>query len=98
MYCDINISFKGKHLSLIPATNIAWPKKKKVTVHLQSELNPCFREFPGSPVVRTQHFHCWSLGSIPGWGTKIPQAIVQLQKNQTNQPNKQIHVSKRQFL
>ena len=32
-----------------------------------------FREFPGGPVVRTWCFHCQGLGSIPGWGTKIPQ-------------------------
>ena len=25
-------------------------------------------------MVRTLHFHCGGLGSIPGWGTKIPQA------------------------
>ena len=31
-------------------------------------------EFPGSPVVKTQHFHCRGPGSIPGLGTKIPQA------------------------
>ena len=31
-------------------------------------------EFPDSPVVRTWHFHCHDLGSIPGWETKIPQA------------------------
>ena len=33
-----------------------------------------FREFPGGPVVRTRSFHCWGPGSIPGQGTKIPQA------------------------
>ena len=33
-----------------------------------------FREFPGSPVVRTWHFHCQGLGLIPGQGTKILQA------------------------
>ena len=32
------------------------------------------REFPGGPVVRTRCFHCGGPGSIPGWGTKIPQA------------------------
>ena len=32
------------------------------------------RELLGGPVVRTQHFHCQGLGSIPGQGTKIPQA------------------------
>ena len=31
-------------------------------------------EFPGSPVVRTPHFHCQGAGSILGQGTKIPQA------------------------
>ena len=31
-------------------------------------------EFPGDPVVRTQRSHCWGPGSIPGRGTKIPQA------------------------
>ena len=31
--------------------------------------------FPGGPVVRTQHFHCQGPGSIPGWGTKIRQAM-----------------------
>ena len=32
-------------------------------------------EFPGSPVVRTQHFHCRGPGSIPSQGTKILQAV-----------------------
>ena len=26
-------------------------------------------EFPGRPVVRTQHFHCWGQGLILCWGT-----------------------------
>ena len=26
------------------------------------------------PVIRTWCFHCQGSGSIPGWGTKIPQA------------------------
>jgi len=30
-----------------------------------------FREFPGGQVVRTWHFQCWGLGSVPGWGAKI---------------------------
>ena len=33
------------------------------------------REFPGSPVVRARCFQCCGPGSIPGWGTKIPQAM-----------------------
>ena len=30
-------------------------------------------EFPGGLVVRIPGFHCHGLGSIPGWGTEIPQ-------------------------
>ena len=29
---------------------------------------------PVSPVIRTLNFYCWGLSSIPGQGTKIPQA------------------------
>ena len=33
-------------------------------------------EFPGSPVVRTPHFHGrGGLSLIPGWGTRVPQAV-----------------------
>ena len=31
-------------------------------------------------MVRTQHFYCQGLGSVPGWGTKIPQAAQQKKK------------------
>ena len=29
------------------------------------------REFLSGPAVRTQCFHCYGLGSIPGWGSNI---------------------------
>ena len=32
-------------------------------------------EFPGCPVVRTPCSHAKGLGSIPGWGAKMPQAM-----------------------
>ena len=31
-------------------------------------------------MVRTWSFHCSGWGSVPGWGTEIPQAMVQLEK------------------
>ena len=37
-------------------------------------------EFPGGPVVRTQHFHCQCPGLIPGRGTKTPEAARHSQK------------------
>ena len=39
-----------------------------------------FGELPGGPVVRTRRFHCRGAGSIPGLGTKIPQAVQRVQK------------------
>ena len=38
------------------------------------QKNIGMREFPGGQVVKTQCFHCHSLRSVPGWGTKILQA------------------------
>ena len=40
--------------------------------HAKNEVS---REFFGSPVVRTWHFHFWGPGLIPGRGTKIPQDV-----------------------
>ena len=37
-------------------------------------------EFPGSPVVRTQRFHCQGSGSISGHGIEILQAAGRSQK------------------
>ena len=39
----------------------------------------------GSPVIRTQHFHCSSPGSITGQGTKILQAAWCSQKRMLRQ-------------
>ena len=46
-----------------------------------------FQEFPGSPVVRTQHFHCRGPVSIPGQGSKIPQVGQHGQNNSNNNNN-----------
>ena len=34
------------------------------------------REFPGSPVVKTQHFHCCGLGISPWLDNKDPISLV----------------------
>ena len=39
--------------------------------------------FPGSPVVKTLPFNARDEGSIPGQGTKIPQATRQLNLHAT---------------
>ena len=48
----------------------------------------CIWEFPGGPVVRTPRFHFRGMGSIPGWGTKIPQAA---QYGQKQKQTKKLH-------
>ena len=48
-------------------------------------LNWVLRELPGGPAVRTWCFHCHGPGSIPGQGTKIPEAVWYGQKKFKNQ-------------
>ena len=35
-------------------------------------------DFPGVPVVKNLPYNAGDVGSIPGWGTKIPHAVEQL--------------------
>ena len=39
-------------------------------------------QFPDGLVVRIWHFHCRGLGSIPGQGTEIPQAMRMAKKKE----------------
>ena len=45
-------------------------------------------EFPGDPVVRTWHLQRHGLDSIPGPGTKIPQAMGPKKKKHQNKERK----------
>ena len=38
------------------------------------------RELPGSPMVRTQCFHCCGPGSIPGQGTRMLHSAVKKER------------------
>ena len=42
------------------------------------------RGFSGGPMVRIWCFHCRGPGSIPGWGTKTPEATCSVAKKKTN--------------
>ena len=44
---------------------------------LELESVDC-RDFPGGPVVKNPPSNAGDMGSIPGWGTKIPHAVGQL--------------------
>ena len=45
-------------------------------------------EFPRGLVVRITGFHCRGLGSVPGQGTEIPQAMQHCQKKQKTKKKK----------
>ena len=47
---------------------------KKVRLRIRN------RDFPGGPVVKTLPSNAGGVGSIPGWGTKIPHAVGCSQK------------------
>ena len=63
------------------------------TVNSWSRQN--LREFPGGPVVRPQHFHCRDPGSIPGWGTNVPQAWPKKKKKTGLEPMPSNFVSRK---
>ena len=42
-----------------------------------------WRDFPGGPVVKNLPSNTGDVGSIPGWGTKIPHATGQLSLHAT---------------
>ena len=56
---------------------------------LRHLLRSILGEFPDGPKVRTWHFHCWGLSSIPCQGTKIPQVSRHSQKNKKTKPKRQ---------
>ena len=49
-----------------------------IFLYYPATLKQACREFPGSPVVRTQAFTAEGAGSIPGQGTKMPQAVREM--------------------
>ena len=41
-------------------------------------FKPNYWDFPSGPMVKNPHSNAGDMGSIPGWGTKIPHAVGQL--------------------
>ena len=55
-----------------------WANAKVPPTRGTVKLHP--RDFLGSPGVETKFCNTWSVGSIPGWGIKIPHASSQPKK------------------
>ena len=49
-------------------------------------------DFPGGPVVKNPPSNAGDVGSIPGWGTKIPRAAGQLSLCATTREKPACHV------
>ena len=64
LYCDICIIPTEPVISLRYACTVL-------------EVSYCFKVayFPGGPVVKTLLFNAGGMGSVPGWGAKIPHAL-----------------------
>ena len=71
-FCWINIICLLPPLSA-PSAKTAWGTWYIMWSDLHAEE---YREFPDSPVVRTQCFRCQGQGSVPDWRMKIPQAVL----------------------
>ena len=56
-------------------------------VSRKMQIKTTMRHFPGGPVVSNLPSNAGDVGSIPGWGTKIPHAVRQLRLHAvTNEP------------
>ena len=57
------------------------------------DMASCYNgDFPGGPVVKNLPSHAGDMGSVPGWGAKISQAMEQLSLSTTTNP---MHLSER---
>ena len=52
-------------------------------------------DFPGGPVVKNLSFNAGDVGLIPGWGTKIPNALGQLSLCATSREQPSHHIEDR---
>ena len=61
-----------KHMHVIPTA----PTHSNVNSKVQSLINRSSWDFPGGPVVKNLSSNLVYVGSIPGWGNKVPHAMV----------------------
>ena len=87
--CGIHVTwclFQG--WDCIPAVGGPWGSQLVQLPHLQVRKPETQRlqcsDFSGGPVVMIPCFHCRGVGSIPGQGTKIPNAKQYSQKKKKN--------------
>lgn len=58
-----------------------WEEEQKKVNDMFKLKEKMLREFSGGLVVRTLGFPCHGLGSVPDWGTEMPQPCGAAKKN-----------------
>ena len=71
---------KGEQ-NILPQNTLVWHENYFERKQLRRSR---YRDFPGSPVVKTSPSNPGSEGSVPGWGAKISHALQPKQKNRSN--------------
>ena len=71
-WTELNWSFNKGNVCIITT----WFKNQNIVSPLKSYL----QDFPGSPVVTNLPSNAGDVGLIPGWGNKIPQVTLQLER------------------
>ena len=55
-----------------------------LTLFKKQKQTPILETFPGGSVVKNPPCNAGDMGSIPGWGTKIPHAMEQISPQATS--------------
>ena len=67
-----------KGLEISRNSTLEAPRQKNDTERIENRDTG----FPGGPVAKTPLCHAGDAGSIPDWGTRIPQAVKQLSQRE----------------
>ena len=67
------------------------------SLHPETEKKRHLEDFPDGPVVKNLPSNAGDIGSIPGWGTKIPHAVGQLAERETQHSKKKKKKMKEAF-
>ena len=71
--------------------------------NLKESTKKLLRDFPGGPVVKTSPSNAGGVGSIPGWGARVPHALQPKDQNikqkqycnKFNKTLKMVHIKKK---
>ena len=78
MECLISVTSVWSNVSFEACVSLLTFSPDDVSIGIRGVLKSPTRNFLGGPVVKSLPCNAWGVGSIPGWGTKIPCVVEQL--------------------